>query len=179
MDYNQRRNSWAAALGGLSGGIFLLGLALAIISGHFLPVFFITLGVTSFVGALAGGNAHSAYGGFQGAAFLCGLAFCFIFGWWPWFLVVLAVSTILGSLHVPVTAALQGAFNRPYAAPVAPPVQPYQPHQPYTEGYQPQQPAATYQEGGQQHSYEPETSPSNYSEQPQAQYPQQMPPMQQ
>ena len=64
--------------------------------------------------------------------------------------------------------------------------QPYQQHQPYQQGYQPyqqgyqpRQPASeTYQEGGRQYQY-PQQSQYDQYEQPQAQYPQEMSPMEQ
>jgi hypothetical protein len=62
-----------------------------------------------------------------------------------------------------------------YRPPYQPPTPVYQPpYQPYEQGYQ--APQETYQEGGQQY---PVTETYDQYEQPQAQYPEQMPPMQQ
>lgn len=60
--------------------------------------------------------------------------------------------------------------NEPYYSPP-------QPEQSYEQGYQ-APPQSTYQEGGQQHEYPSQPGFDRY-EQPQAQYPEQMPPMQQ
>ncbi len=62
--------------------------------------------------------------------------------------------------------------------------QPYQPsqqqaYQPYQQGYQPHQPSPeVYQEGGQAYRY-PQQSQYDQYEQPHAQYPQEIPPMEQ
>lgn len=180
-----RRN----VFGSLSGGIFLLFLALAfIIKGFFLPIMFVGLAFAALIGSLSSLNPRGAYGGIQGFIWMMGLAFCFAFGFWPWVLVVAAVSVILGALAGPIIAALIGlglagaasTMNRqpplyqPPAQSYQPPASPNQPYQPYQQGYQPPPPPQpeTYQEGGRQYSY-----PEQY-EQPQAQYPQEMPPQQ-
>ncbi len=169
--------SRAAAMGGLSGAVFLIGLAIAIASGHFLPVFFITIGLTSFIGSLTTPDPHANVGGFQGFIFFLGLALCTIFGWWPWILVVLGVSALVGSLHMPIVAGLSNSW-RPANVANQPHQPEQQPYQPYKEGYQSAPSPATYQEGSSTYQYQPEPSePVNY-EQPQAQYPrlQEMPP---
>jgi hypothetical protein len=68
----------------------------------------------------------------------------------------------------------QQPYSQPYYQPSQ---QPYQQpvDRPYEQGYQPV--AGTYSEGGQQYQY-PEPSYEQY-EQPQAQYPQELPPMEQ
>lgn len=171
MANNQNKTARASLFGGLSGGVFFFGLAIAFVSGHFFPVFLATLAVTSLVGSLASANPQGIYGGFQGFVFLLGLAVLASTGWWwPGILVLLGISAILGSLNVPSVAGLLGLglltrTNR----------QPQEAYQPYQEGYQPTTPQATYQEGGQQ-QYQPPAPQSTY-EQPQVQYPQEeMPP---
>ena len=77
----QNKGALSAIFGGLSGGVFFFGLAIAIVSGHFLPVFFATLAFTSLVGSLASLNAQGIYGGFQGFVFLMGLAILALTGW--------------------------------------------------------------------------------------------------
>lgn len=182
----------------LSGVIFLLGLALSFATGGFsLPIFFVTLAVTTFLGSLSTSNPRGVYGGLQGAFWMLGLAFCFLVGFWPWILVVAAASIILGTQFQSITNALvsmglaspRSSSNQvPYyqpqpdqspeqyyqQQPAAPPVQPYQ------QGYQPPAPPReSYQEGAGQYPYPPQT-PSSIPqyEQPQSQYPQQMPPQQ-
>lgn len=58
----------ARIFGGLSGGIFFFGLAIAILSGHFFPVFLATPALTSLIGSLASLNAQGVYEGFQGVS---------------------------------------------------------------------------------------------------------------
>jgi hypothetical protein len=110
-----------------------------------------------------------------------GLALCFLIGFWPWILLPVGISIILGALYSPITSGLPGASfpaNQP-----APPQyqQPYQPYEPYQQGYQPppQQAPGTYQEGGQQYPYPPQ--PKQQHDQPQTQDPlqQELPPQQQ
>jgi hypothetical protein len=98
--YSQSGNTVrAAAFGGLAGGIFFFGLAAAILSGHFWPVFLVTLAMCSLVGSLSNSKAQAIYAGFQGCVFFLGLAVCSIVGFWPWVLVVLGIAAILGSLN--------------------------------------------------------------------------------
>src|SRR5579872_1241764 len=69
----------------------------------------------------------------------------------------------------------QPPYQQPYQ-PYQPTEQPYQPeYEPYQQGYQPAPPPPVYQAPEQQ--YQPPQQ--NYEEQPQAEYPQEMPPMQQ
>jgi hypothetical protein len=74
--YTQPGNTVSAAVfGGLAGGIFFFGLAAAILSGHFWPVFLVALAICSLVGSLSSSKAQAIYGGFQGFVFFLGLAF--------------------------------------------------------------------------------------------------------
>jgi hypothetical protein len=74
MANRQNKGARSALFGGLSGGVFFFGLAIASVSGHFLPVFFATLALTSLLGSLASLSARGMYGGLQGFVFLMGLA---------------------------------------------------------------------------------------------------------
>ena len=180
-----RRNR--GVLGGMSGGIFMIGLAIAFFSGHFLPVLFITLAVTSLLGSASSMRPNALYGGLHSFVWLLGLAFCFIFGFWPWILVVIGVSAILGAMRVPIMAAIVGggllganalSNQQPYQQPM---YREQPPYSPYQQGYQaPAQSQETYQEGGQQHPYQGSQPVQPQYEQPEAEYPQQqMPPQQQ
>ncbi len=193
-----RRNPWRRSLGGMSGGVFLIGMAIAFITGAWLPVLFVTLAVTSLLGSASSGNPNGLYGGLFSFIWLAGLALCFVVGFWPWILVIVGLSAILGAMRNAIMATILGAGfgtmynanrgqaeysqpaqNIPYA-----PSEPEQPYQSYQEGYQPvPQPMGTYQEGQQQYSYSPQSQQSQQSqppqdEQPQAQYPEEMPPQQ-
>lgn len=174
------RNSVA---NGVSGGIVILGVALALAFGGFnLTIFFIALAIATLVSALGSLNPHRMYGSLQGFFWLLILALFFATDNWIWFLVGAGISAIMGALFKPIIASLMGLGlasmanqppQQPYYQPSQPPQQPYyQPsQQSYEQGYRPPQPE-TYQEGGQQYR-----SPQEY-EQPQVQYPQEMPPQQ-
>ncbi len=180
------QNNRGPITGGISGGIVLIGLALAFAFGGFnLPIFFVALAFAALISSFGSGNPRGAYGGIQGFFWLLMLAIFFATGFhWVWFLVAAGISAILGALAQPILAGLGGmtAFGMTrqqphYQQPYYQPSQPQQPpYQPYQEGYQPQ--PETYQEGGQQHQYPPTPQPSQQYEQPQAQYPQEMPPQQ-
>ncbi|MEO8955661.1 MAG: hypothetical protein ABI396_03795 [Ktedonobacteraceae bacterium] len=192
-----RRNSTRGFLGGISGGIFLIGLAIAFFSGHFLPVLFVTLAFTSLLGSASSLRPNGIYGGLYGFVWMLGLAFCFAFGFWPWILVIVGLSAILGAMRGPIMAAIVGTGIFGASQPAQSSYQPYQPpptyqeqpgsgYQPYQQGYQaPVQPQETYQEGGQPYQYPPQSQQPQQPvqpqyEQPQTQYPQQqMPPQQQ
>lgn len=180
------RNPVRRIAGGISAAIIMIGLILAFLFGGFnLPIFFIALAVAIFVGSLGSLRPDGIYGGLIGAMWMLMLALFFITGSWLWFMVGVVISILLGTLRRPLMAALLGMgifglaslMNQQQQPPVY-----YQPPTPtpppaysnYQEGYQnTQQPSTTYQEGEQNYTY-----PPTY-EQPQAQYPQQMPPQQQ
>jgi len=174
------RNSVA---NGLSGGIVLLGLALAFAFGGFnLTIFFIALAIATLVSALGSLNPRRIYGSLQGFFWLLILALFFATDNWIWFLVGAGVSAIMGALFRPIIASLMGIglvsmANQPPQQPYYQPSQAPQPlyyqpsQQSYEQGYRPPQ-SETYQEGGKQYYAPPEY------EQPQVQYPQEMPPQQ-
>lgn len=175
MAHRHNKGALSGIFGGLSGGIFFFGLAIAFVSGHFLPVFFATLALTSLVGSLASLNAQGMYGGFQGFVFLMGLAILTLTGWWwPGMLILLGIASILGPLNIPGIAGVLGlgilSRNRQK------PQEAYHPtdHR-YEGGYQPQPPPVTYQEGAYEYRY-PSPSGEPPYEQPQTHYPQEMPP---
>ena len=193
----QMRRGYRGGLGGLSGAFFCIGLALAIafsasLGGHgFLFFLFAGLAFCSLFGSASSMNPRGLYGGIQGFVWLMGLAIMFVIGFWPWILVLIGISAILGSLIAPITAGLMGmgiyaasqynqpqqTYQQPYQQPY-PPEQPppEEPYSPYQQGYQPPQaPPGTYQEGG-QYQY---PQPKQEFEQPQVHYPQELPPQEQ
>ncbi len=175
MANSQNKGAWSGILGGLSGGVFFFGLAIAVVSGHFLPVFFATLALTALVGSLASRNAQGIYGGFQGFVFLMGLAILALTGWWwPGILILLGIASILGTLNIPGISGFLGLgiLSRNSRQPK----EDYQEadHR-YEEGYQPQQPPVTYQEGAHEYQYPPSSGEQPY-EHPQTHSPQQIPP---
>ena len=177
----------------LTGGIVLIGLALAFLigrGGFFLPIFFVFLAFSTLIGSISSGNPRGVYGGIQGFVWLLGLALMFIIGFWPWVLIVAGISAILGALAQPILAGLLGLgifaatrnnqqhYQYPqYQQPQQPQQQPYQPYQ---QGYQPEQSTpGMYREGDQQFPYPQEGQPKQEYDRTQTQYPQQMPPQQQ
>ena len=189
----QMRRGYRTGLGGLAGGFFFIGLALAFaLSGSlggnwFLFFLFAGLAFSSLFGSASSMNARGLYGGIQGFVWLMGMGILFVIGFWPWILVLIGISAILGSLIVPITAGLLGlgiyaaAQNNQPQQQYQQPYQPYPPEQPlepYQQGYQPplQTTPETYQEGGQPHQY---PQPKQEFEQPQIHYPQELPPQQQ
>ena len=191
---------------GLAGGLFFLALIIGfalnnVWSGNgFLVMLFIGLAFASLFGSLSSMNPRGIYGGIQGFVWMLGLALCFVIGFWPWILLPVAVTMILGALFNPITMGLAGAGfmassqqqgqpyqQQPYPEGGQPEYQAYpqegQPeYQAYQQGYQgaPVQPQTSYQEGGEQYAAHHE--PKQQYEQPQVQYPdqqQELPPMEQ
>jgi hypothetical protein len=186
--YNRRRNRYRNPMRGIAGGIFIIGLAFAFyfsntIGWNFLAILFTVLAFVSLIGAASSGNPRGLYGGLHSFTWLMGLALCFWIGFWPWILIPVGVSMILGALYNPITT---GMYSAGFMANQPPPQQyqqPQQPYQTYEQGYQPPpQAPGTYQEGG----HPPQ--PKQQYDQPQAEPPQQqvtpphsqeMPPQQQ
>jgi hypothetical protein len=179
--------------GGLSGTVFFAGLVLALIINPFnLPIFFIGIGASIFIGALASPNPNALYGAMFGTLWMLVLAVFFLSGatFWQVFLIGGVLSALLGTFGRPIIASLTGSNlygaynsnNRPPGGSYQPQQPYYQPpqqpnqqsYQPYQQGYQPPAPGEAYQEGNQQYRY---PSQGQEYEQPQPQYPpQEMPP---
>jgi hypothetical protein len=191
----QMRRGYRSGLGGLAGGFFFIGLALAFAlssslgGSWFLFFLFAGLAFCSLFGSASSMNPRGLYGGLQGFVWLMGLAVLFVVGFWPWILVLIGISAILGSLVVPITAGLTGLgiyaatqnnqpqYQQPYQAYPSEQPPPEQPYEPYQQGYQPPPSTpGTYQEGGQPYQY---PQPKQEFEQPQINYPQELPPQQQ
>lgn len=190
--YRAQRRYYRNSLGGLGGGIFILALFFAFLFGHvfggagFLVWLFIGLAFAALFGSLSSMSREGIYGGLHGFVWMLGLALCFWIGFWPWILLPIAISAILGSLFVPITASLAGMGflaasqnqQQPYQTPTYQPStsQQEQPgSEPYQQGYQggPAQPQPIYQEQAGQ-------EPKQHYEQPQVEYPEQeLPPMEQ
>ena len=164
--YNRRMNRYRNPMRGLATGIFFIFLAFAFYFSNtfnselFLPIFFAGLAFCSLFGAASSGNPRGIYGGLYPFIWLLGLALCFLIGFWPWILLPIGVSMILGALYNPITTGLASSgfmANQP-------PPQQYQqnqksnePNQPYQAGYQASPPVPdTYQEGGQYYQYPPQ-----------------------
>lgn len=171
---------------GLAGGLILLALIIGFAlnsswgSMGFLAIFFIGLAFASLFGSFSTMNRNGIYGGINGFIWFLGLALCFVIGFWPWILLPVAATMIVGALFRPIMGGLSFLAASQMSQPA--PQQPYQPQeQPYQEGYQ-----HPYQQGyqgapAQPHEAYQESSPQY--EEPQAQYPEQhqqeLPPMEQ
>jgi hypothetical protein len=185
----QYRRQYRNPLRGVAAGIFIIGLAFAFAFSHsfggnlFLPILFLGLAFCSLLGSASSLNPRGIYGGLQSFTWLAGLALCFVVGFWPWILIPVGVSMILGALYTPITTGLVGAGFLAAMQPNQPPPQYQQPYQhppyppEYQQGYQPQQQApGTYQDGGQQYP-QPKQEYDQSQEQPPQQ--QEIPPQQQ
>jgi hypothetical protein len=190
--YRAQRRYYRNSLGGLGGGLLILALFFAFLFGNvfggagFLVWLFIGLAFVILFGSLSSMNHQGIYGGMHGFVWMLGLALCFWIGFWPWILLPIAISAILGSLIVPITAGLAGmgflvasqAQQQPYQTPAyqPPPPQQGQPgYESYQQGYQgdpvPSQPPSQDQPG---------QEPKQQYEQPQVENPEQeLPPMEQ
>ncbi len=173
--YNQKpyRKPYRNVMGGVAAGIFIICLAVAIalgtLSGQwFLPILFAGLAFAALIGSFSSYDRKAAYGGLQGFVWLLGLAVCFAIGFWPWILLPIGVSIILGALAAPIISSMQNAGYPPASQQYPPPYQPYQSGQPY----QPGQPWPPYQQGQPYQTYQPgQSMPSQPAEQPQEQAP--------
>lgn len=192
---DRRRNQSPA--NAISGGIFLLALALAfaltsVVGGWvFLPILFLGIGFSTLLKGIMSGNQRAAYGAFHCFFWMIILALFFITHSWIWFLVGAGLSAILGALFTPIMGALLGLGSNRFMNPQQQPVyyqpvqQPYPPEQPpyepgqYQEGYQQPQQASPQQEGKRIYtSGQGQPQQERPYEQPIADYPQELPPQQ-
>jgi hypothetical protein len=123
--------------------------------------------------------------GIWGFPFMLFFVLLFISHSWSLFLIGIVLSIILSLFVRSLMAGTFGArrpntpptWQQPYQQPQQPYQQYYQPYQQpyqsYDQGYQP--PAAPYEEPRPQY----QNQQTQYEEQPQAQYPQELPPMEQ
>jgi hypothetical protein len=76
-----------------SSAVFLIGLGLLFLTGHFWPGILALVGVTSFINESARGRQQAAL---QGLIFFVGLSLLFWSGWfWPGILIVLGLSALI------------------------------------------------------------------------------------
>jgi hypothetical protein len=178
----RRYNRYQNPMRSLAAGIFLIALIIGFAlknawgGSTFLVLLFFGLAFVSLFGSFSTMHRYSIYGGLYGFIWMLGLALCFLIGFWPWILLPVAITMILGSLFKPIMGGLEGAGFMAAAQAQQPSQQqpyPQQEQANHQQGYQgaPAQPHETYQEGGQQY------------EQPQVHYPEQqqqeLPPMEQ
>jgi hypothetical protein len=88
-----------AVWGGVSGGLFLISLAVLALTGWWWPGILVLLGIVALGSSLANGQP---WAGLQGALWLFGIAFIAQFNlWWPGILILVGLSAILGALWRP------------------------------------------------------------------------------
>lgn len=93
---SRRSRPNAAVWGGVSGGVFLIGLAVLFMTSWFWPGILVLLGIMALFGTLFGGEPRSSL---TGAFWLIGLAVVAQLGaWWPGMLVLVGLTAILGAL---------------------------------------------------------------------------------
>ena len=81
---------------GITGGLFLIGLAVIAAFNWWWPGILVLVGLTAFVGSVASGKPRA---GSIGGFWLIGLAVIAAFNWWwPGILVLVGLSAILGSV---------------------------------------------------------------------------------
>lgn len=163
---------------GLASGLFLIaliiGFALSPIWGSkgFLLPLFIGLAFVSLFGSLSTMNRNRIYSGFYGFIWLLGLGLCFVIGFWPWILLPVAVTMILGAMFRPILSGLgsltatpmqQPGLQQPYQQPYPQQGQPGD--QPQQQGYQgaPAWPHQAGQENTQQSEQQQELPPMEQS----------------
>src|SRR5205823_12583324 len=114
--YNRRMNRYRNPMRGLATGIFFIFLAFAIYFSNtfhshlFLPILFAGLAFCCLFGAASSGNPRGIYGGLYPFVWLLGLALCFLIGsFWPWILLPIGVSMILGALYNLITSGFSNS----------------------------------------------------------------------
>lgn len=179
MPTNEKNTLRTSIVGMLTGAIFCGGVVLAVVSGHFWAVFFLTLALTSLVGSLSAPDPKAIAAGIHGCIFLAGIAFLAVSGWWwPGILVLIGISTILGTLGESLVMLISRQMVQVVHAPKYDPpfaMQDRPVYRPYQQGYPLQERAPAAESERQEEIVEDEASSAVY-EQPQTQYPQ-MPPI--
>jgi hypothetical protein len=103
MQRTAQRTFDPARWGGISGGLFLIGLALIAWMNWWWPGILVLVGVMALVSSLmTERNSPQRWGGIQGGLFLFGLALiAWMNWWWPGMLVLIGVMAILTAVLRP------------------------------------------------------------------------------
>lgn len=84
---------------GISGGLFLIGIAVLAMTGWWWPGILVVIGITSLAGSFLSGRPWL---GLQGALWMFGIAALAITNfWWPGILLLVGISAIIGTLMRP------------------------------------------------------------------------------
>lgn len=111
----RRMNRPQNPLRALAGAIFILFLFLAFLvsnGGFFLPLFFAGLAIALVIASVSSYRAWGIYGGLIGGSWLLGLALCVALGFWPWILLPIALTLLLGVSFRPIMGGLTGGALR-------------------------------------------------------------------
>src|SRR5436305_5101952 len=167
----------------ISWSIFITGFLLAITIGYgglFFPILLMTIAINSLVRSWMTGDREKKFKSLSGFIWWMTFALCFATGNWLLLLLGAILSTLFHATRDQIMATING-WDTPKIRvhypvyPLLPPSQTEAPYIPYEQGYQPLYPAHNTE-----HSELPpaETTPAQAEqyEQPQALYPQQMPP---
>ena len=102
MANKQNTGAWSGILGGLSGGVFFFGLAIAVVFRPLLTGLFCNAGLNCTGGITCFAHCTGSVWRLPGFVFLMGLAILALTGWWwPGILILLGVASILGALNIP------------------------------------------------------------------------------
>lgn len=85
---------------GLTGGVWLIGLAVLFMTGWWWPGILVLIGLSSLLSGMARAQSPQArLGALQGAVWMIGIAVIAAFGWWwPGMLVLIGLSAIMGAV---------------------------------------------------------------------------------
>jgi len=98
-DARPRRSRFSVEWGGITGGIWLIGIAVLAVTGWWWPGIMVLIGISVLVGGLQSGHGWERWGGLQGAIWTFGIAVIAIFNWWwPGIMVLVGLSAILGAI---------------------------------------------------------------------------------
>lgn len=170
---NDNRYRRSRTRGGLATGVFIIILAVALyFSEQFgwnllVPILFAGAAIVALFVAASSGNSKVFYGGLHSFNWLLSLGILFSpwVSFWPWILIPVGISCILGAFYNPITEW----YDRSGLVANAPPQERTRPYPSDEQGYQPPPTPpvpGTYQEGGQPYAY---PTQQQQNDQPQAQ----------
>ena len=91
-----------AAWGGITGGVWLIGLAVLFMTGWWWPGILVLVGISSLLGGMGAHSPAQRWGSLQGAVWIFGIAVLAATGlWWPGILILIGLSAIMGAVMRP------------------------------------------------------------------------------
>jgi hypothetical protein len=101
-DSRPRRRGFGVEWGGITGGIWLIGIAVLAVTGWWWPGVLVLIGLSALISGLAAGDGWQRWGSIQGAIFMLGLAaIAALNWWWPGVLVLVGLIAILSAIIRP------------------------------------------------------------------------------